>query len=243
MITDRGPGVGQYSATRPRFVIIRRESCWHAWWGSARKACEAVHVQAGPDDWQVIAVNHTPGALEGASVTAQLIDIKGQQLGATRRTTLDVAASGTTRAFTVGWTGDLPGFHLLRLTLTDGDGHVRSTNTYWRYRQPTDMAVLNSAPAVRVSAAISGLSHSGARRTLTATIHNRGSAVAAMVRLSLLDDHSGERVLPTLYGDNYLWLLPGESRTVALSWPVEALSSGRPALRVEGYNVPRTLAR
>ncbi|WP_042394620.1 discoidin domain-containing protein [Streptacidiphilus carbonis] len=209
----------------------------------ARKACEAVHVQAGPVDWQVIAVNHTPGTLDGATVTAQLLDIKGQQLSATRRTTLDVAASSTTQAFAVGWTDDLPGFHLLRLALTDGDGRVRSTNTYWRYRQPTDMAVLNSAPAVRVSAAISGPSGSGARRTLTATVRNRGSAVAAMIRLSLLDDHSGERVLPTLYGDNYLWLLPGESQSVTLSWPAEALPSGRPALRVEGYNVPRTWAR
>jgi hypothetical protein len=87
------------------------------------------------------------------------------------------------------------------------------------------------------------VTRSGARRALTATVHNRGSAVAAMVRLSLLDDRGGKRVLPTLYSDNYLWLLPGESRTVTLSWPAEALPSGRPALRVEGYNVPRTVAR
>ena len=64
-----------------------------------------------------------------------------------------------------------------------------------------------------------------------------------MVRLSLLDDRSGERVLPTLYSDNYFWLLPGESRTVTLSWPAESLPSGRPAVRVEGYNVERTVAR
>ncbi|GAA3712373.1 hypothetical protein GCM10023082_07670 [Streptomyces tremellae] len=64
-----------------------------------------------------------------------------------------------------------------------------------------------------------------------------------MVRLSLLDARSGERVLPTLYGDNYLWLLPGESRTVTLSWPAAALRSGRPALRTEGYNAARTVTR
>jgi hypothetical protein len=82
---------------------------------------------------------------------------------------------------------------------------------------------------------------SGERRTLTSTIENRGAAVAAMVRVSLVDDKSGKRVLPTLYSDNYLWLLPGESRTVTLSWPARAVpAGGRPAVRVEGCNAPRT---
>ncbi|MEU2587044.1 glycoside hydrolase family 2 protein [Streptomyces avermitilis] len=54
---------------------------------------------------------------------------------------------------------------------------------------------------------------------------------------------TGARVLPTLYSDNYVWLLPDESRTVTLSWAADALPSGRPALRVEGYNVPRTVDR
>ncbi|WP_308408503.1 glycoside hydrolase family 2 protein [Streptomyces malaysiensis] len=74
-------------------------------------------------------------------------------------------------------------------------------------------------------------------------IHNRGSAVAAMVRLSLLEEAHGRRVLPTLYSDNYLWLLPGESRTVDLSWPSEAGSSRRPVLTAQAYNSPVTTLR
>ena len=104
------------------------------------------------------------------------------------------------------------------------------------------MKALNSAEQVEVSARTGRVTGSGSRRSLTATVSNGGSAVAAMVRLSLLDER-GDRVLPTLYGDNYLWLLPGESRTVTLSWPAEALASGRPALRTEGYNVPRAVTR
>ena len=66
----------------------------------------------------------------------------------------------------------------------------------------------------------------------------RTAAVAAMVRLTLLEDPHGRRVLPTLYSDNYLWLLPGESRTVRLSWPTAACSSRHPALTAEAYNGP-----
>ncbi|MFD4415340.1 discoidin domain-containing protein [Streptomyces sp. NPDC058476] len=209
----------------------------------SRTACEPLHVQADPQNWQVIAVNHTPRVVKGATVTARVHDLEGRQLGSTRRATVDVPSSGTAKAFTADFAESLPDFHLLRLRMEDGRGRLLSENTYWRYRQASDMKALNKARSVRVTADIGRVSDSGARRTATARIHNRGRAVAAMVRLSLLDSRSDERVLPTLYGDNYLWLLPGESREVTLSWPVDALPSGRPALRVEGYNVPRTVAR
>src|SRR5690349_19957783 len=99
-------------------------------------------------------------------------------------------------------------------------------------------------PRVRPPASITCVPRpgTGTRRELTAVVKNRGSALAPMVRLSLLDDHSGERVLPTLYSDNYLWLLPGESRTITVSWPAHALPSNRPALGVSAYNSPRTVA-
>ena len=39
-----------------------------------------------------------------------------------------------------------------------------------------------------------------------------------MVVLSLRDRRSGQRILPTRYSENYLWLLPGETREITLSW-------------------------
>jgi hypothetical protein len=208
----------------------------------ARKACEALHVQADPVKWQVIAVNHTPQQLKGVTVTAATYDLNGKQLGPTRRTTIDVASSSTTQAFTADWTGELPDLHLLRLTLEDGAGRTLSRNTYWRYRTPDAMKALNTARQAKLSASLGHLGGTGSLQGITATVSNRGSAVAAMVRLSLLDEH-GDRVLPTLYGDNYLWLLPGESREVTLSWPAGARYSGRPVLHVEGYNTTAITVR
>jgi hypothetical protein len=209
----------------------------------ARSACEPLHVQADPVKWEVIAVNHTARALRGATVRAHAYDLSGRAVGTARSARVDVASAATAPAFTAAWTDDLPDLHLLRLTLEDGSGRVLSRNTYWRYRTPAAMRALNGARQVKLSASVGGITRSGSRRGLTATVRNRGSAVAAMVRLSLLDAKSGERVLPALYSQNYLWLLPGESQTVTLSWPAEALPSGRPLLRTEGYNTPRTEAR
>jgi hypothetical protein len=207
-----------------------------------RSACEPLHVQADPVKWQVIAVNHTRTALKRATVTAETYDLSGRRIAAARRAHVDVDPATSATAFTAAFGDDLPDLHLLRLTLTDERGRVQSRNTYWRHRTPEALRTLNQVRQAGLSAALTQVSRDGDRRTATATVRNRGSVVAAMVRLSLLDE-DGNRVLPTLYDDNYLWLLPGETRTVTLSWPASALPSGRPKLRAEGYNTSPVTVR
>ncbi|MFE9628082.1 discoidin domain-containing protein [Streptomyces sp. NPDC006527] len=207
-----------------------------------RSACEPLHVQADPVKWQVIAVNHTRTALKRATVTAETYDLSGRRIAAVRRAHVDVDPATSATAFTAAFGDDLPDLHLLRLTLTDERGRVQSRNTYWRHRTPEALRTLNQVRQAGLSASLTQVSRDGDRRTATATVRNRGSVVAAMVRLSLLDE-DGNRVLPTLYDDNYLWLLPGETRTVTLSWPASALPSGRPKLRAEGYNTSPVTVR
>ncbi|MGV9454454.1 discoidin domain-containing protein [Streptomyces sp. NPDC003635] len=207
-----------------------------------RSACEPLHIQADPVNWQIIAVNHTRRALQDARITAETYDLTGRGVAATRHARVDVAPAASAKAFTAEFTDDLPDLHLLRLTLRDERGRVLSRNTYWRSRTPGALRALNQLRQVRLSASLTQVSRDGDWREATATVRNRGSVVAAMTRLSLLDQ-KGDRVLPTLYDDNYLWLLPGETRTITLSWPAHALASGRPVLRAEGYNTPPVTAR
>ncbi|MEU8632567.1 discoidin domain-containing protein [Amycolatopsis sp. NPDC048633] len=200
----------------------------------ARKGCEHHHVQADLSTWQVTAVNHTPSALSGAVVTAQLLGLDGKSLAAPQRQTVDVAPVAAGKAFVVPFADALPALHLLRLTLTDAHGAVLSENTYWRYRTDTAMRGLNQLSRTQLSADL----RSSGKDGYTATIRNTGRTVAAMVRLSLRERNGTDRVLPTLYGDNYFWLLPGESRVVGIN-PQRTVK--QPRLSVEAYNVPAKL--
>ena len=200
----------------------------------ARKGCEALHVQASLTDWQVRAVNHTAQPLTGATVTAELYDLSGSALAAPQSQAVTVGSSSAASLFTVGFAASLPSPHLLRLRLTDKQGTLLSDNVYWRYRNDQDMLALNQLPQVTVSAGTHG---TASGNQLTVTLRNEGTAVAAMVVLSLRDRRSGQRILPTLYSDNYLWLLPGETRDVTLSWR----GTGQPLVPqvlVNGYNLP-----
>jgi hypothetical protein len=202
----------------------------------ARKGCEAIHVQASLTDWQVLVANHTAQALRGATVTAELYDLSGSTLAAPQSQPVTVAASSAASLFTVGFAASLPSPHLLRLRLTDQQSRLLSENVYWRYRTAQDMRALNQLPQVPVSADVHGAGDG--QGGLTVTLRNEGHAVAAMVVLSLRDQHSGQRVLPTRYSDNYLWLLPGETRDVTLSWRPRR-PSFVPEVLVNGYNLPR----
>jgi len=209
----------------------------------ARKGCEPMHIQADPVKWQVLAVNHTAAAVIGAIAIAELYDLKGESLGLSQWQALDIATSAASPAFTVPFTDALPALHLLRLTLMDAGGNVLADNTYWRHRTAQDMRALTDLPQTEVSLRTTSIRRTDAGRELTAVVHNRGKTVAAMVRLSLRDRHSGDRVLPVRTSDNYLWLLPDETRSIAVSWGSTALPyDAPPQVIVEGYNVPAARA-
>ena len=48
-----------------------------------------------------------------------------------------------------------------------------------------------------------------------------------------------KRILPAFYDDNYVALLPGERRTIAIRYP-KALTDARPTVTLRGWNVAET---
>jgi hypothetical protein len=74
------------------------------------------------------------------------------------------------------------------------------------------------------------------------TLQNRGNVVAIQNKLTLLNAAGGSRILPAYYGDNYVSLLPGETREIEIEYPASA-HKGQAELALRGWNlVPRTLA-
>lgn len=208
----------------------------------ARKGCEAVHVQASLTDWSVAVANHTTGTLDGATVTADLYDLSGSSLAAPVSQAVTVAPSSVAPVFTVPFDPGYPSPHLLRLRLTGTSGEVLSENVYWRYSSAQDMLAFNHLLQVPVSATARRIAGRDGRDRLAVTLANNGTAVAAMVVLSLRDEATGQRILPALYSDNYVWLLPGESRQITVSWR-DTLQPAAPAVLVRGYNVPPVTSR
>jgi hypothetical protein len=113
-----------------------------------------------------------------------------------------------------------------------------SDNFYWRGlpEQQDDLKALGSLPAVVLDAKVTRSDVDG-KSLLSVTLHNPGTQVALMAHLQLRRKNSGERVLPVYYSDNYVSLLPNESRTVTIEVATSDLKGEAALVLVDGWNV------
>jgi hypothetical protein len=70
-------------------------------------------------------------------------------------------------------------------------------------------------------------------------LKNTGPEAALQNKLTLIDGASGERILPAYYSDNYVSLLPGESRTIEIDCPAGNADGSQLALTLRGFNLPQ----
>ena len=59
-------------------------------------------------------------------------------------------------------------------------------------------------------------------------------------KLTLVNASDKSRILPAYYGDNYVSLLPGESKDIDIEYPPSA-SKGEPQVNLRGWNLAATV--
>ena len=72
---------------------------------------------------------------------------------------------------------------------------------------------------------------------LNTEISNASSQPALMVRLKTVREKSGDRILPAYYSDNYIALMPGETRAILTQIDDADTRGERPRIVVDGFNV------
>ena len=73
------------------------------------------------------------------------------------------------------------------------------------------------------------------------SLENPSRSLAFFVRLKVNKGKGGDEVLPVLWEDNYVSLLPGEKREIEASYRSSDLAGKRPEVEVTGWNVTRVL--
>jgi exo-1,4-beta-D-glucosaminidase len=99
-----------------------------------------------------------------------------------------------------------------------------------------DMTQLEKLPAVKL--AVSGRAmRRGGEEIARVTISNPSRSLAFFVHLEIKQGISERDVLPVVWEDNYISLLPGERREVAATYKVKDLGNAAGFLNVEGWNI------
>jgi hypothetical protein len=95
-------------------------------------------------------------------------------------------------------------------------------------------------PAGRLKATAKFM-RSGQNGVARVTLTNPGKTLAFFVRLQVTGS-DGEEALPVFWDDNYVSLLPGETRVISARWRRSDLH-GAPRLVLSGWNVKKATVR
>ena len=206
----------------------------------AKKGSEPLHIQWNAAADTVEVVNYSAGEARGLSAHAEILNMDGS-LKWEKTAALDSAEDSTASPIKLEYPAGLTPVHLIRLTLTRGAGIV-STNFYLRGERENDYHAIRELPKVKLEAATK-VERQGARWLLTTELRNISAQPALMVHLKVVREKSGDRILPALYNDNYVSLMPGERQTIRTELNHADTRGERPRMVVEGFNTGEVVER
>jgi beta-galactosidase/beta-glucuronidase len=208
----------------------------HAAYYGAKKAAEPVHIQLNLPDNALVVLNTTQADLKGLTATTRVVSLDDRELFA-RSDTLDALANRATPLAPVPLDGLYAGspMVLVSLRLTDATGRLVSENFYWRGKDPASYRALNDLAPARLDAWMDVAPAEGKDKMVRVTLRNTSRTPALNAKLTLVNG-KGERILPAFYSNNYVSLLPGESRTIEVRYP--AGTKDAPHFTLGGWNVP-----
>lgn len=204
---------------------------------AVRKACEPVHVEMNQRDFHLEVINQTPLPADRLTARVRIVNLDGS-VALDRTWPVSARPSAATDLGAIPFPAGLSPVHFVQLQLHTATGRLVSDNFYWRAapKAPDDFRALNRLPLVTL--AVKVVRHDAAGRCrLEVTLTNPARVVALMAHLQLRRRQSGRRVLPVYYDDNYVSLLPGESRTIRIDADAANLHGDDPEVVVDGWNV------
>jgi hypothetical protein len=200
----------------------------------ARKGSEPLHIQWNAATEDIEVVNYSAGAAAGLTARVQLVNSDGA-VKWEKSAALDSAEDSTAVPFHMEYPAGLTPVHFIRLELRQGPNLV-SDNFYWRGVEEENYRALRSLPKAAVSA-VTTSERRGDRWFLSTVLTNSSPAVALMVRLKAVREKTGDRILPAVYSDGYVALMPGEQRSITTELRDADTRGEKPAILVEGFNL------
>jgi hypothetical protein len=202
----------------------------------AKKASEPLHIQWNPVTGMVEVVNYSGGNQQGLTASVQILNMDGF-VRWEKSALIDSAEDSTVSPIKLEYPTDLTPVHFVRLRLTKA-GQSVSENFYWRGTEDGNYRALRDLPKVGLEVK-PVIGREGDKWRITTSVRNPSKSPALMVRLKPVRENSGDRILPAIFSDNFICLMPGEERTIEIELRHADTRGEKPRIEVEGFNVAR----
>jgi hypothetical protein len=181
----------------------------HAGYYGVKKAAAPLTVFLNRETNHVEVLNATYQPRNQVTISATLFNKDLEQTWNTSQTLNLLASSVTLINEPVPISDELC---FLKLKIENAEGASLAENFYWVHAGH-DFRMLGTLPEPDLS--ISSLErNSGNKLDYLFTIANQGESAAVMTQLKIADAITGLELLPTLWSDNFISLLPGEEKVI-----------------------------
>jgi len=219
----------------------------------ARTACQPRQLVYDYGANVVWAVNDGPVAEAGSTAEIRVLDLASKQVYAFSHT-LDIPSGATVKVVDLPEIEGLTPVYFLDLRLKDRKGTPLASNFYWLSTKKdvldsngsewfvtpnkayADFTALERLPEVEIQVTQRVEKAQGCRRVHLSLV-NPSPTIAFFIELTLVGEKSGKIVLPVLWDDNYVSLLPGERRELTATLATGAPEDDPLLVRLAGWNV------
>ena len=219
----------------------------------AKRAMEALHPIYGYDDHSIWLVSSQYTDVKGLKLTTKIYNLDMTEKF-TQENAVDAGADSTAKIFTLPDVSGLSNTYFLVLRLEDSTGKLVGSNFYWLSTKPetldwakttwwmtptasyADFTAMSQLPKVKLKVA-ERTERKGEEAITHVTVENPSKSLAFFVRLKVDKGVKGEEILPVVWEDNYISLLPGEKRELTATYHAGELGVAKPAVEVTGWNV------
>jgi len=218
----------------------------------AKTAMQPLNPLYGYDDHSIYLVNSRYEDAKQVKVATKLLNLDMREKFS-NESTVDVPADGVIKVVAIPEIEGLSPTYFVALKVSDSAGKVLGSNFYWLSTKPetldwakstwfntptlayADFKALAQLPKVKLR--VTEHSERKADQEIThVTVENPSTSLAFFVRLKLKKGAAGPEILPVLWQDNYVSLLPGEKRDLTAEYRASELGAEKPVIEVRGWN-------
>ena len=200
----------------------------------AKRAMEPLHPIYGYDDHSIWLVSSQYEDAKGLKLTTKIYNLDMSEKFS-QENMVDAPADSTAKLFALPDISDLSPTYFLSLRLEDSTGKLVGSNFYWLSTKPetidwakttwwmtptesyADYTAISQLPKVKLKFS-DHTERRGEESVTHVTIENPSKSLAFFIRLKVDKGPKGEEILPVIWEDNYISLLPGEKREVTATY-------------------------
>jgi len=204
---------------------------------ATKKACEPVHIMLNESTWHFHVINNQALPLSGATASVVVYNMDGT-VAHNNEMKVEAPASAAIDLGAMKWPTNLTKIHFIKLQLHDAAGQLLSDNFYWRGTagNGANLQDIQTLPVVKLEALVKRRD-AGGKCLFDVTVRNPSGNIALMTHLQLRRKSTGERVLPVYYSDNYISLVPKDSKTITIEAAAADLKGDKPLVVFDGWNI------